>query len=340
MYASFLLEHDASFVAEFPVKYYCSGTYVSSPQTLNHLLGCLQYWGVSEVPEEAVHYVLTHPKDSFDVLVTYADVFQDISSVLRTLGIDREERLLVAIESGSTSIVTWLLRNGYVPTALHVSRAKATSDPNLHCLISLSADEDASYAAAYAAAAAGDVATLKQSLVDGRRPPAELSELAAAAGSVKCLDFLFGKKCAMSATVAINAAKCGSLPCLQFLHHTGALWHYSVCYHAACGGHLECVRFAFGLLGLQGAMRWDRDMEYVRGAVEHRRAECLAYLLSRGCRGDASVCATAAHNGDLACLRVLHEHGCAWDARTIQAAAQGEHWECLMFALEHGCPEE
>jgi len=101
----------------------------------------------------------------------------------------------------------------------------------------------------------------------------------------------------------------------------------------------------FGLLDLLQRLTrtiQDRNQDpfvqvIARRVAAYGHADCLKFLLRKGCKGGPSVCAAAAENGHLDCLKIAHEQGCAWIGSAVQKAAKNGHLACLTYACEHGC---
>ena len=63
-----------------------------------------------------------------------------------------------------------------------------------------------------------------------------------------------------------------------------------------------------------------------------------AWARDAGCPWNASICAAAAHKGNIEVLEWAKANGCAWDWRTYEWAGKAGHLQVQQWALDHGCP--
>jgi len=125
------------------------------------------------------------------------------------------------------------------------------------------------------------------------------------------------------------AARRGKVALLRALeHHTRPEWWTPQLYKSAISeSHWDTVIYLY-----ERGCAW--HVTTSRAAARNADVRFLAFVHTRGCPWDASVCATAT----IECLQYAHEHGCPWDYRTCFKAVRYQKMSRLDYAHRHGCP--
>ena len=95
------------------------------------------------------------------------------------------------------------------------------------------------------------------------------------------------------------AAAAGSLDCLQYLRDNQpniSEWSMSTTRAAAENGHLSCLQYL-----LENECEWDRK-ELLVAAAGNGHENCLQYLFEKGAQWSEDVCTAAAKGGSFSCL--------------------------------------
>lgn len=345
---------------------------VNSSLDLRYLLSSLRYWGVSDIPQSIIEFVLTgHPMSSEAVLDEF-EGFEYVDLLRDMLRSDSEERMELAAEYGELQVVR-ILHDNLDGIACEDACLTAAGGGHLDCLVFLHEQGYRwDFRTCAAAARCGSLecltyahkngCLLSHNMIDDNFFEASIDEMActaaASGGHLACLQYAHENKCPWHLRTTIAAAEGGHLSCLKYAHEKGCKWNADVCAAAAKCGSLACLQYAH-----ENGCKWEE--ETCQNAAKNGHLECLKYAHENGCPCDFFVvaeavqagrveivrylhengypfgfgdCATAAGLGHLECLQYLHEQGSPWgDAKVCTAAAEGGHLDCLKYAHEHGC---
>jgi hypothetical protein len=181
--------------------------------------------------------------------------------------------------------------------------------------------------------------------------------LAAAAGSLSCLQYLHekGYACNVSAVSNCRYSDClrylcetvgllaklepgwgevylaaGNFPCAKYAFEHGGVELDGACYRATVGGSVRSLRYFHE----QGSAL---EFDSLRTAVARNHLECFKYALPHF---DAAAYPTlldfAACRDRVDIVKHLRECGCAWTESYLCAAIQGKSTACLSYALQTG----
>ncbi|AVK76288.1 Ankyrin repeat domain containing protein [Pandoravirus neocaledonia] len=192
-----------------------------------------------------------------------------------------------------------------------------------------------------------------------------LDAAAAAAGHIRCLEYL-GIGAGIGARDAANeAAANGRLDVLRWMNRVSCAWRSAqVVASAAAGGHLDCLDYALAngcavsIEALVGAARnghvqamhriyavgdsrrdgRDRSSSRVQvAAAASGHLDCLECAFSYESARDPCVALVATKGGQLDCLAYAFQSGCVLTKHVTNAAAKRGHLACLAFAHANGC---
>jgi hypothetical protein len=164
--------------------------------------------------------------------------------------------------------------------------------------------------------------------------PDNITALAAATGSLKLLEWLCNRGCALNEETYLSAAgRADNVGVLSFLHNSCCSMHDSVCNAAVAAGDLHQLQWLLhrgALLPMLAA--WDAVYAGATGICQWMHENDLidvAYPI---------MMVEAAARGHLQLCGWLHSIQCPWSDDTTSAAAQYDQSETLRWLHENGCP--
>lgn len=162
--------------------------------------------------------------------------------------------------------------------------------------------------------------------------PANACDVAAASGSLQCLQLAHQRGIAVTATTFKNAARKGDLNIVKYLHDILCPHEPDVVEEIARSGNVETLKYAI-----------DQNIPFV---ANHKVCSSLVrdnYFEAMKCMHSIGyslrdVLDLASMHNRLNFLQYAHEHGAQWVAQHVYVAAAHGHAECVQYAIEHGCP--
>jgi hypothetical protein len=192
------------------------------------------------------------------------------------------------------------------------------------------------------AAAGGSVAMLRSLVRAGYRIDSGTSCMAAANGHIAVLNYLRSRGCAVDTRSCSAAAGAGHLAVLQWLQEHG----YDIDLLAVADAAASCKSPTRSVAVLQwvqqqhqlpNAVYTEFDEPTLAAAAGAGNTAALLFLLALGCPMDEQTTEYAVESGSFDTVRLLHEHGCPWSVHCCEAAATLARMDMLVWLRERGC---
>jgi len=264
----------------------------------NHVMLCIDYWGVEEWPTSVFTFTALHlleVKDWRDE--TGSPIGKHVNFCDYILAAVREEDDPMPWTEKVSSAAAGVGSIGWLKYA-HGKRANG-------CPLNWDTCSNA--------AGGGHFSCLKYAHENGCLMDAWTCSKAASGGYFSCLKYAKENGCPWNEGTCASAASGGHLSCLTYAHDRGCPWNAGTCANAASGGYLSCLQYAHA-----NGCRWNRLT--CSNAAREGHLSCLKYAHENGCPWDVSTPINAAEGGDVSCLQYAKDNGCPWDDwRTYRA---------------------
>lgn len=170
------------------------------------------------------------------------------------------------------------------------------------------------------AARAGNMEALAYLFSVGCEASVHAANAAAALDQIECLKLLYANGCPVSSDTCHVAVHCGSMRCLEYLHEIGCPWNPSTLQVGrsykiaiACGGQ----KIAISPYQLESTFLF---------AAEH------------GCPITPDSIYVAAELGSVRLVELFHKRGAPLQAAAFKIAVSMEHIDCVQYFLDHHYP--
>jgi hypothetical protein len=211
-FASLSTDDDASGEIEIPDGVTKPDTGIKNVADLAFLFKSLRFWLVITIPEDASTFLLEHFELCGDVCAEFGRDFPILTILETVYTTPDNDKMSVAIKSGSMEVIVMLIKSGFVTQSCHLGEAALAG--HLHVLTFLHGRHRMSSNTAQNAAQGGHITCLKYALENGCAMNKQLVNYAAAGGSVACLSYLVNRGCELTLHVALTAGKEGHVGCL------------------------------------------------------------------------------------------------------------------------------
>lgn len=319
---------------------------ITSQQDLDHALESVRFWGLDQVPDEIVAFILSMPDVS---VAKYESEFPCLPLVVSLQSeTDNQKRLNACILQGSLHMVEYFVRKGCPVAAPCVQKAVKSGHLDIvKFLIDKAPPQKA-------------------------RPKFELCLDAFRTGHIHCLQYFdslgymddFKTWTVVQRKAGNNLINALNLETVQYAHHLGFNLNKGLLRSAARCGDLEVMQYAH-------RNGFDLDNEVATELSKIHNLPCLQYYLEHAntagniymasimlrnmvmggwlegmkcvyekthCPLNTIATREATVSDSLECLQYLHEIGCPWDESATLTAARFKSLRCLKFACENGCP--
>lgn len=285
-----------------------SDTSVDSLISLENVLSTIRYWGVHEVPDTAISYVLTSQEnvlctlEKFDYDLRLHDCVESIRGAT-----DLDSKICVAVKYKHPQMLQYLLQDGHNPP--HNAFVLAAEHGHVNCLHLLCSS--------------------------GIHLPDEIRnrvcKICCTKGHTECLQYMHAAGAALNRNLAALSVKNGHATCLAFLHRCGVPLRLGDAVQAAQRGYLSCLELVLATTDARA------EIICVKAAAGGHLA-CLKLAVQMGCAPGKTALAEAARNGRLDCMQFLVLQGVSMGTVVSEAACRGGHLRCLKYAVEQHCP--
>jgi hypothetical protein len=150
-------------------------------------------------------------------------------------------------------------------------------------------------------------------------------------GSLKCLKYLYSRKCKWDERTCTNAVKNGHIKCLEFAHKNGCPWNKNTFDEACKNGNLVCVSYLYYNDCPRG--KWIMKLATINGNLA-----CMMFLEKMLCNLDKNISIYAAESGNIYCLKYAFEKSYSFNEKTHVAACKYGSLECLEYLNSISCP--